>query len=173
MELFDAIYGRKCYRNYLDKPVEDEKIEQIVKAAARAPSAGNLQPWDFIITREKELKEQIMRIARNQKFILEAPVLITVCTNLKQSASVYGKRGRELYALQDSAAAMQNILLAVYALGLGACWIGEFDEEKLRKILKIPSFIRPVSIISIGYPSEEVKDPEMDDWRSFTHEETF
>jgi len=173
MELFDAIYGRKCYRKYLDKAVEPEKIEQIIKAAAQAPSAGNLQPWDFIVTHKKELKEEIMKIARNQKFVLEAPVLITVCANTKESSSVYGNRGKELYCIQDTAAAMQNILLSVYAIGLGACWVGEFDEKKLRGILKIPEFIRPVAIISIGYPAEDSEKPQRDDWQGFTHQETF
>ena len=173
MELFEALYKRKCHRKYAKKDVEDSKIEELIKAAAQAPSAGNLQPWDFIITRKKELKEKIKAVARNQSFIVEAPVLITVCANGKASSKVYGKRGEELYCIQDTAAAMQNILLTVHALGLGACWVGEFDEEKVRKILNIPEFIRPVAILTIGYPLGDVEKPPRDDWRGFTHYEVF
>lgn len=172
-ELFKTIYDRRCYRRYKDAPVGKEVIEELVKAAVQAPSAGNLQPWEFIITKDQKLKENIMKVSRNQSFIAQAPVLITVCANCRASEKVYGQRGKDVYCIQDTAAAMQNILLAVHALGLGACWVGEFDENEVKKILRIPEFIRPVAILTIGYPEGDVKKPERDDWRGVVHEETF
>jgi len=172
-ELFKTIYDRRCYRRYKDAPVEQEKLDELIKAAVQAPSAGNLQPWDFVITKDGELKESIMKASRNQSFIIQAPVLITVCANWRASEKVYGPRGKELYCVQDTAAAMQNILLATHVLGLGACWIGEFDEAEIRKILRIPEFIKPVAILSVGYPEGETQKPARDDWRGVVHKETF
>ncbi len=173
IDLFKTIYDRRCYRRYKDAPVEQEKIEALIKVAVQAPSAGNLQPWEFIITKNQDLKQKIMRASRNQSFITQAPVLITVCANCRASEKVYGPRGKELYCLQDTAAAMQNMLLAIHALGLGACWVGEFDEAEVRKILEIPEFVRPVAILTVGYPEGDVKKPERDDWRGVVHKETF
>lgn len=172
-ELFKTIYDRRCYRRYKDTPIEQEKLDELIKAAVQAPSAGNLQPWDFVITKDGKLKERIMKASRNQSFIIQAPVLITVCANWRASEKVYGPRGKELYCVQDTAAAMQNILLAIHALGLGACWVGEFGEAEVRKILGIPDFIKPVAILTVGYPEGDVKKPERDDWRGVVHKEMF
>ena len=154
MDVFECIKGRRSIRAFKPDPVNEEDLKKILDAAIHAPSAGNLQSWEFIVVRDKERKRQLARAALNQTFIVEAPVVIVVCANLERSGRGYGERGRTLYCIQDTAAAIQNMLLAAYALGYGACWVGAFREDEAKKILKLPRDIRPVAIIPIGRPAE-------------------
>ena len=97
--------------------------------------------------------------ALDQSFIEEVPVVIVVCANEDRSSQGYGTRGKTLYCIQDTAAAIQNIHLAAYSLGLGTCWIGAFREEEASAILKVPHGIRPIAIIPVGYPAENPAPP--------------
>ena len=121
--------------------------------AIRAPSAGNCQPWHFVVVRSERTKGQLAEAAYSQWFVAEAPVVIVVCADPDRSARRYGSRGAQLYCLQDTAAATENILLAVTALDLGACWVGAFDERAASKALGLPTNLRPVAIVPIGYPA--------------------
>lgn len=154
MDLFEAIYKRQSIRAYdSERSVSDEKIFKILGAACQAPSAGNIQPWRFVVVRDESLKKALAWAALGQRFIAQAPVVIVVCADLEASERGYGRRGTDLYALQDTAAATQNLLLAAWAEGLGTCWVGAFDEKETAEVLKLPSEIRPVAIIPVGYPS--------------------
>lgn len=153
MELLEAIRGRRSIRAFKPQDVPDEVVEQLVDAARHAPSAGNLQPWEFIIVRTLEQKRMLAEAAR-QAFVEEAPVVIVVCADENRASMGYGIRGKALYCIQDTAAATQNLLLAAYALGLGTCWVGAFNEDDTRKALKLPSGIRPVAMIPVGYPAK-------------------
>jgi nitroreductase len=93
----------------------------------------------------------------NQGFISQAPVVIVVWTNSEQVSS-YGRRGVELYSIQDAGAAVQNMLLAIHALGLASCWTGAFDEASVSEILELPGNLRPVAIVPIGYPGEKARE---------------
>ncbi len=159
MDLFEAIYRRQSIRSFEDKDVSDEVIKRLIAAACQAPSAGNLQTWRFYVVRERESKEELARAALNQRFVSQAPVVVVVCADLALAAAGYGERGVELYAIQDTAAAVENLLLAAYGEGLGTCWVGSFDEEEVREILRIPSSWRPVAIIPIGYPRRVERKP--------------
>jgi SagB-type dehydrogenase family enzyme len=141
--------------------VEDEKIELLLEAARWAPSAGNLQSVEYIIVKNKETREKLAKAAYNQGQIIEAPVSIVVCCNMRK-ISPYGARGKELYTLQESGACIQNLMLEAYSLGLGTCWIGAFDEAKVKEILKISDYTRPVAIITVGYPNEKPKSSRKD-----------
>ncbi|MEM2386238.1 MAG: nitroreductase family protein [Candidatus Bathyarchaeia archaeon] len=154
MDVFEAIKGRRSIRAFLETDVPYEMVEKLIEAARWAPSAGNIQPWEFIIVRNPETKRRLVEAALGQSFIEEAPVVIVVCADEERSARGYGIRGRTLYCIQDTAAAIQNIHLAAHALGLGTCWVGAFREEDARKILEIPEGVRPVAIIPVGYPAE-------------------
>ena len=154
MKVLEAIKGRRSIRAFKSQNVSEEIIEKIVDAARWAPSAGNIQPWEFIIVRRPETKRRLAEAALGETFIEEAPVVIVVCANEDRSSQGYGIRGKTLYCIQDTAAAIQNIHLTAYSLGLGTCWVGAFREEKAREILKIPQGIRPVAIIPVGYPAE-------------------
>lgn len=154
MELFEAIRGRRSIRSYGRGDFPEDDLKAILEAAICAPSAGNLQPWEFVIVKDNERKRALAEAAYGQDFITEAPVVIVVCANRTRSASRYKERGRSLYSIQDTAAAIQNILLAAYALGYGSCWVGAFDEEKAARIVHTPPEVRPVAIIPVGRPME-------------------
>jgi len=155
MDLFEAIKGRRSIRRFLKKDVPEEHLNKILEAAIWAPSAGNLQPWEFIVIRDERTKREVARAALGQMWIADAPVVIVVCANEPRSARYYGERGRRLYCIQDTAAATQNMLLAAHALGYGTCWVGAFLENEVKKVLEIPDHVRPVAIIPIGVPGEK------------------
>jgi nitroreductase len=150
MELVEAIKTRRSVRRFDKKPVDDKVIHEIIELGNLAPSAGNLQPRDFIIVKKQEIKEQLAHVALDQRFVAEAPVVVVVCANLKRTAH-YGSRGRELYCIQDSAASIENMLLAIVEYGLSCCWVGAFDEHAASQILNLPSHVRPVAMLPIGY----------------------
>jgi len=155
MDLFEAIRNRRSVRAFKPDPVSEELLNKILEAAQWAPSAGNCQARDFIIVKDPEMKKELCAAALHQYFIEEAPVNIVVCANEERSARRYENRGRRLYCLLDAAAAVQNMLLAVHALGLGACWIGAFQDEEVAEALNLPEWLRPVAIIPVGYPAEK------------------
>jgi nitroreductase len=154
VDVFEAVKRRRSIRAFKSKNVSAKIVEKLLDAARWAPSAGNIQPWEFIVVRKPEIKRALAEAALDQTFIEEASVVIVVCANKNRSSRGYGIRGKTLYCIQDTAAAIQNIHLVAYSLGLGTCWVGAFTEEKAREILKIPNKIRPVAIIPVGYPAE-------------------
>jgi len=173
MDVFEAIKTRRSIRAFTRQDVSKEAVTKLLDAARRAPSAGNIQPWEFIVVRDPEIKKQLSIAASDQTFIEEAPVVIVVCANLILSARGYGVRGSRLYCLQDTAAAIQNMLLAACALGLAACWVGAFHEEEARKVLNIPSGVRPIAIIPVGYPAETPEARWKRPLSEVVHYETF
>ncbi|MEM3703965.1 MAG: nitroreductase family protein [Candidatus Bathyarchaeia archaeon] len=173
MDVLEAIKGRRSIRAFKDTDVSPEIVEKLLDAARWAPSAGNIQPWEFIIVRNREIKGKLAEAALGQSFIEEAPVVIVVCADEERSASGYGVRGRALYCLQDTAAAIQNIHLTAYALGLGTCWVGAFREDEAREVLKIPRGLRPVAIIPVGYPAETPSPRSRRPLKQIIHYETF
>ena len=154
MDVFEAIKGRRSVREFKPDPVDDKDLEKILDAGKSAPSAGNCQPWEFVVVKDGAIKQKLVRAALGQSFIAEAPVVVVVCANIPRTSSRYGRRGAELYCIQDTAAAVQNILLTAYALGYGTCWVGAFDEESAAKAIKAPPDVRPLAIIPIGRPAE-------------------
>jgi len=173
VDVFEAIKGRRSVRAFTNKPVSDEEVMKLIDAARWAPSAGNIQPWEFVVVRDPEIKRGPSVAALDQTFIEEAPVVIVVCANQLRSGSGYGSRGVNLYCLQDTAAAIQNMLLAAHALGLATCWIGAFYEEEARKVLHIPNGVRPIAIIPVGHPAEKPEAPERRPISEIVHRETF
>jgi len=173
MDVFEAIKGRRSVRAYTDEDVPEEAVEKILDAARWAPSAGNLQSWEFVVVRDPEAKRRLAEAAWGQRFVARAPVVIVVCANQKRSARGYGERGASLYCIQDSAAATQNMLLAAYALGLGACWVGAFDERRVAEVINAPSGVRPVAIIPVGRPAERPRPPPRMPLEKVVHYESF
>lgn len=150
---------RTCCRSYNSTPVPGEAILQLLKAAQSAPSAGNIQPWHFYVTTDTIAIKNMYKRVYSASWISTAPVLIIVCADEKLSAHRYGNRGENLYCLQDTAAAIQNILLCAQDLDLGACWIGDFNEANCRFALKLPANHRPVALITIGYAADKSVKP--------------
>jgi nitroreductase len=154
LDVFKAIFERRSIRKFKKRDIEDSLINKILEAGLWAPSAGNLQSWDVILIKDSQLKQKLTTAAYLRDFISEAPLVMVLCANMHKATEIYGDRGKELYCIQDAACAGQNMLLAVYALGLGACWVGAFDEEMVVKSLDLPYCLRPVALIPIGYPDE-------------------
>ena len=154
MDVFEAIVGRRSVRAFRPDPVPDALLTRLLDAARWAPSAGNLQAREFVVVTDPGLKRRLADAALDQHFVEEAPLDIVVCTVPGRSAQRYGARGADLYCVQDASAAVQNLLLAAHALGLGACWVGAFDERPVHRALALPRDVRPVAIVPVGYPAE-------------------
>lgn len=154
MDFWQVIEERHSVRDFdAVRDVQPEMVQKILSAAIRAPSAGNCQPWHFVVVRNEQTKDLLAEAAYGQWFIADAPVVIVVCADPARSTWRYGSRGVQLYCLQDTAAATEHILLAATALGLGACWVGAFDERAASKALGLPTNLRPVAIVPIGHPA--------------------
>jgi len=173
LDVLEAVKDRRSIRAFKNQGVPAEIVQKLIDAAQWAPSAGNIQPWEFIIVRKPEIKRKLVEAALGQMFIEEAPVVIVVCADEERSSQGYGVRGKTLYCIQDTAAAMQNIHLTAYSLGLGTCWVGAFREEETREILKIPRGMRPVAIIPVGYPAEVPTARSRKPISQMVHYETF
>ena len=173
MDVFDAIKGRRSIREFKPDPIDEKDLEKILDAGRSSPSAGNCQPWEFVVVRDDRVKQKLVRAALGQTFIAEAPVVVVVCANIPRTAERYGRRGAELYCIQDTAAAIQNIHLAAYALGYGTCWVGAFDERVAAKAIKAPPEIRPLAIIPIGKPAEKPSPTPRLPLSKIVHEDIF
>ncbi len=173
MDTFEAIYGRRSIRAFVNREVTQTQLMKILDAGRQAPSAGNLQPWELVVVRDSERKMALAEAAFGQYFIAEAPVVVVICAHPARSARRYGRRGIDLYCLQDTAAFIQNMLLASCAIGLGSCWVGAFDEAKAAEAIEAPNDVRPVAIIPIGYPAESPSAPPRRSLEDIVHEERF
>ncbi len=153
MDLFEVIQTRKSVRKYIDKPVETKKIEQVMTAAQLAPSWRNGQCWKFIVVNDPQKKKELIRCTGtfNMSWLGKEHAIIVACGNPEQS----GFRNDKYYYMVDVAIAMENLVLAATALGLGTCWIGAFDEKKMKALLNIPQNFRIVAITPLGYPAKK------------------
>ncbi len=155
MEVIKAIETRRSVRRFKEDPFPDEVLQQLLQAGSMAPSAGNVQPWQFFVVRNKKAHSRLADAALGQSWMIKAPVIVVVCADLARSAISYGQRGTTLYALQDTAAAIENMLLVAVEEGLSSCWIGAFREEIVAELLHInPEKVRPVALVVLGYADE-------------------
>ncbi len=152
--LMQIIKGRRSIRRFKPDPIPEEDLREVLEAAIWAPSAGNTQEWKFFVVRDPGLKRRLASAAMEQQFLAEAPVVIVVCADLERIRRAYGERGTQVYALQDTAAAAQNILLVAHAKGLGTCWVGAFSEVQVRDALGLGQMMRPLALIPLGYPAQ-------------------
>lgn len=168
MDLFEAVRTRRSVRSFTAAPVTDEQIEQILDAGRWAPTGGNMQPWEFIVIRDPELKAQLVDATyvgydrltgRPQTWILGAPVLVFVGLNAKRSGARYGKEAVERGARLDCAACVENMLLAITALGLGGTWIVGYDSKLIAERLRLPPEVLPFSLIALGHPAKVPSAP--------------
>ncbi|MHA1129580.1 MAG: nitroreductase family protein [Candidatus Helarchaeota archaeon] len=174
MQFFEVVDRRRSIRNFRrEKKIPREDLEKILETAVKAPSAGNRQSWEFIVVTREEVKMGLAKAALSQTFLAQAPVVVVVCANKLRSAEVYGQRGSELYCIQDTAAAIQTMLLTITALGYGSCWIGAFNESSVKTILHLPHEIRPVAILPIGVPKRIPKPTSRIPVRELVHNERY
>jgi len=154
MNVLEAIHSRQSIRAYQPKPVETEKLRQVLEAANRAASAGNLQAYQIYIVRSESTKQALIAAAAGQKFLAAAPVVLVFAVDPARSAAQYGPRGAQLYCMQDACAAASNAMLAAVELGLGTCWVDAVDEELAGQAIGIRSGQRAAIILPLGYPAE-------------------
>ncbi len=150
MDAMDALCSRRSIRRYTAVPVPDSVIVEILRAAMHAPSAGNEQPWQFVLITDRAILEEVPRFHPHAAMVTHAPVAILVCGDLEREKH----RG---FWVQDCSAATQNILLAAHAKGLGAVWVGIFPREDrvkgFRKLLGLPGHIVPLALVPVGFPA--------------------
>jgi nitroreductase len=150
----DRLLGRRrMVRRFKDAPVDEATVDRLLAAAARAPSAGNTQPWAFVVVRAAETRADLARAALRQEFVAAAPVVIVACADLSRSRTRYGQRG-DRYGVIDAAFASLLLMLAVVEEGLGACFVGAFDDAKVARVLGLPEHVLPVALIPVGQPAE-------------------
>jgi nitroreductase len=157
MNVSEAVANRRSIRTYKKQDLPKGTVEKLLEAARQAPSAGNVQPWEFVVLSTQKGKQDVSAAAFDQKSLEEASVVIVVCADEKRAFEAYGVRGKTLFCFQDTAAAVQNILLTACSLGLGTCWIGAFKEDEVRLVINAPLHMRPVALIPVGYPGEAPK----------------
>jgi len=167
----NCLFARRSIRHYQSKDVDDALVRDLLEAAMSAPSAVAKDPWDFVVVRRRDMLARIAEILPNGKMLAEAPVGIVVCGDLRRAHD-----GQLSYLLQDCSAAIENILLAVHQLGLGACWLGVHPREEriahIRGLLNIPEEVVPVSAIAIGWPVK-TKEPRTRYRDDAVHKETW
>jgi nitroreductase len=154
MDLFEVILKRRSIRTYTAQPVEPEKVQQILDAACRAPSAGNLQAYEIYVVTNAKKRDSLSCAALAQEHVLQAPVDLVFCTNPARS-DAYTERGKTLFTIQDATIACTFAMLVATALGLSCAWVGAFDEKAVRQIIGAPENQTPVAILPIGYPAEK------------------
>lgn len=159
MEFHEVVSRRRSVRHFNSKlNVPETDVRALLEAAVAAPSAGNIQPWRFVVVRGLEARERLAS-ALHQPWATSAPLVIVVCVDPRPCAARYGDRGEYLYALQDTAAAAENILLAAVDRGLASCWIGAFDEVAVRDALRVSPPVTPVAVLPVGYSAESSGRP--------------
>ena len=145
VDTFEAIRARRSVRAYRPDAVPDEVVRKLLEAARLAPSAMNAQPWRFIVVTSREKLDTIAQGGPSAGFVSGAPMVIVAC----------GVASLRWHA-QDTCIALENLVLAATAEGLGTCWIGSFNEQELKRMLKIPDGLRAVALVSVGYPKESL-----------------
>lgn len=148
MSLIDTVLSRRSIRHYEEKDIPINILDKILEAGRQAPSAGNRQPWHFIVLKDYEIKNRLSKGKWN-KFVKDTPVTIVGC------ASEEGDMKK--WSVVDTTIALQNMVVAAWAMGVGSCWIGDFKEEQVKLLLDIPNGWKVVSLLTLGYPAEQPK----------------
>ncbi len=154
MEFDQVLSLRHSTRTFKPDIVDESLLESIIETANMAPSAGNLQSYEIYVVRPGEKLEELERAAWDQESIGQSQACLVFCANPEKSAAEYGKRGRELYCIQDATIAATFALLKIFDLGLSTVWIGAFDEKEVKNIVG-SGINRPVVIMPVGYAGEE------------------
>ena len=152
MDAMEAILTRRSVRKYIKKPLSDQVIKEFLEAAMSAPSAGNEQPWHFIIIDAPQILSKVTTFHNHAQMLKDASIAILVCSDMHLD------KHNGMW-IQDCSAATENILIAIRAKGLGAVWLGIFPRDErikgMKQLLNIPDHVMPFSLISIGYPAEK------------------
>lgn len=155
---------RTSVRHYSDKPVSKESLERVLNAVIRAPSAKNLQPYKFVLVKDEETRKKVAQACHGQSFMALAPITVVVCAHPLSAYNAMGESENSIWV--DAAIAMQHLVLASAAEGLGTCWIGSFSENQVKGLLNVPDDWRVVALTPLGHP----KAPQYQKSRKSTQE---
>ena len=155
MEFIEVVKNRHSIRAFKDQEIEKEKLDRLLYVANSTPSAGDLQAYQIFLVRKKAQRTALVKAAYGQDFLAQAPVDLVFCIDPLRSARKYGKRGSDLYSIQDATISAAYVHLAAVDLGLGSVIVGAFDEEAVSRILNLPGNLRPIIILPLGYPDEK------------------
>ena len=155
MDFYQAVTARRSVRAYRPDPVPDDVFNRVMDAARLAPSAKNIQPWKFIIVRDAQLRAELATACNNQQYLAQAPIVICGCAI--ESICYRGMGGYWNSWAVDLSIALEHIMLAAAAEGLGTCWIGSFKEAEVRRLLQVPEDVKIVALTPLGYPAQEPK----------------
>ncbi len=170
MDLMETIKTRRSIRRFKSANISDRVIDSLIDAARHAPSAGDTQPWEFVVVRDKAVKERLAETHAFSDFVTGAPVCIVVLSNEKISPN---------YFAIDVACAIENLLLAAHGRGLGACWVAVYDplnpnfERHVRSVLNVPSYLRVIAMVPIGHPDEKVEPRKLRALDKIVHYEKY
>lgn len=145
---------RRMVRKFRPDPVGDDVVERLIDFATRAPSAGHTEPWAFVVVRDDSRRTALARAALAQMWVAEAPVVLVACADRSRPRPRYGARA-DRYALIDTSFASMLLLLAVVEEGLGACFVGAFDDAEVSRICGLPAEVQPLAVIPVGVPAEK------------------
>jgi nitroreductase len=149
MNVKEAILTRRSIRKYKPEPVKEKDLKVILEAARQAPSAGNKQPWEFVIVKDQETKTKLAEIARKQMWIADAGVVVVALSKDKNDPGVY-----ERWVERDVMTAVEHMVLQAWELGYGTCWIGAFTQPETKELLEIPEAMRVICLLPIGVPDQ-------------------
>jgi nitroreductase len=149
MEVLEAIETRRSIRKYKPEPIPDSDLKKILEAARLAPSAGNRQPWRFVVVRDAETKRKMGEAARNQTWISDAGAIVAALAMPKDHPEVYAR-----WVERDVMTTVEHMVLAAWSLGYGTCWIGAFHEDKVKELLGIPEDMTVINLLPIGVPDQ-------------------
>ena len=149
MDVSEAIQKRRSVRKYQVRKVENDKLDRVLEAGRLAPSAKNLQEWRFVVVRDDARRKRLAEAAKGQTFVGEAPVVIAACATVTDYVMTCGQLTYPI----DLAIAVEHMVLAAAAEGLGTCWIGAFPEGEVKRLLGIPDAVKVVAMMPLGYPS--------------------
>lgn len=154
-DFFETVRHRHSVRKYQGTTeIEPEKLHAILEMACAAPSAGDLQAYQITVIHDQATRDSLREAARGQSFISDAPVCLVFSADPSRSAERFGERGESLYAIQDATIAATYAQLAIVAAGMGSTWVGDFDDDEVKKVLGGNNGLQPIAILSVGYPAE-------------------
>ncbi len=158
-DILELIKSRRNVKTFQPKFVSWENISRVIDAGRHAPSCGNIQNWKFVVVFKHEQKQKLAELCHEQYEITDAAALIVVCSEPEKAERYYGSKGKNLFSIQNCAAAVQNMLLEAHSLGLATRWIGAFDEDAVKMMLSIPEEISVQTVVALGYAKEVPPKP--------------
>lgn len=169
MDVLEAIHRRRSVREFTAEPVDDDLVRQIIEAGTWAPSSGNMQAWEFVVVQDPAARRLVVDATdagivgrggvTTQEWLMDAPVIVVVCYDVKRMTARYGRKGRELLTVLDCMACTENMLLAATHFGLGSCPLIGFYPEQLKASLPIPRELTPLLLVALGHPAHDPPPP--------------